>query len=203
MGKLIKLGLPAAAIVAAVVFLVSDRNTMLDTEQWLSAIAADIAQRSVTVDCKGLVADAVDVSGDEGTVEFDAAGNPADSTVLKRNVCTTLASFPADRLNPRFACIYEVGTCSQPVIESIEAIHTLAHEAWHLRGIKDERITTCYAIQTTAWTAERLGADSPQAHAIARYFARERYPKLRPSYQAGDCRDGGRYDLNRGSHHWP
>ena len=159
MGKLIKRGLPIAAIVAAVVFFASDRNAMLDTERSMSGIVTEIAQRSVTVDCQGLVAEAVDVSGHDGTVEFDAAGNPADSTELKRKVCKTLASFPSDRLKPEFACVHQVGTCSEPVIDSVKAVHTLAHEAWHLRGIKDERITTCYAMQTTAWTALQLGVD--------------------------------------------
>ncbi len=203
MGKLIKRGLPIAAIVAAVVFFASDRNAMLDTERAMSGIVTEIAQRSVTVDCQGLVAEAVDVSGHDGTVEFDAAGNPADSTELRRKVCKTLASFPSDRLKPEFACVHQVGTCSEPVIDSVKAVHTLAHEAWHLRGIKDERITTCYAMQTTAWTALQLGADAQQARGIAVYFVRELYPKLSQSYQVGDCRDGGRYDLNRGSAAWP
>ncbi len=57
MVKSITRGRPSAAIGGAVVFCASYLNAMLDTEGTVSAIITEIAQRSVTVDCQGLVID--------------------------------------------------------------------------------------------------------------------------------------------------
>ena len=48
-------------------------------------------------------------------------------------------------------------------------MHTLAHESFHLRGIQSEAITECYALQNTAFVAERLGIDGATAQRLQKW----------------------------------
>ena len=60
----------------------------------------------------------------------------------------------------------ERGDCGLSQFSAGWAAHTLAHEAFHLRGFQDEGITECYALQNTAYVAERLGVPTRQAEVI-------------------------------------
>ena len=62
----------------------------------------------------------------------------------------------------------EVGTRDDAAF----AITVLAHEATHLRGVRDEAETECYALQEGAPSAERLGLDAAAARALMRGAAR-------------------------------
>jgi hypothetical protein len=73
---------------------------------------------------------------------------------------------------------------------------TLSHELYHKRGYLDEAQTDCYAFQTVASLAYRLGATT----AAARGYARIAWEFLRPQrpadYQSADCYDGGPWDID-------
>jgi hypothetical protein len=79
------------------------------------------------------------------------------------------------------------------------AIAVLAHEAWHLRGVSDEATTECYALQSGVALGRRLGLDEGSAR---RMMAQELTGNaLRDGgsleYRvSGECRDGGRLDLD-------
>lgn len=165
------------------------------SEGRLGAIASEIAKRPVWVHCQGAVGAALDVSGEAGSVQFDAEGRPASTAELKRGVCSALRRLPRERNAPEFDCLERDLTCPRDVIRSAWAVQTLAHEAWHLAGIRDEARTECYGLQTTAYVAERLGADFAQAQTLARYLYRYIYPRMPAGYVSGDCRDGGALDL--------
>ncbi|MEZ5100079.1 MAG: hypothetical protein R3C15_09830 [Thermoleophilia bacterium] len=184
-------------------FFYVDGARTATTEDTLARIASEIARRDVSVDCAGIVKDVFDISGDEGTVRFDNAGRPEDATHLKRAVCQRLHDFPKARLEPGYRCVYEATGCPDDVLKSIQAVHTLAHEAWHLQGQADEGVAECYGLQTTAYVAQRLGADAAQAQAIASYVYANVYPTLPQSYQNGECRNGGKLDLKRGTPVFP
>ena len=196
---LLLIGVVAGA--AAYFFLL--RPDLGKTEETLGTLASQIAGREVSVKCQGLISDAVDVSAAGGEVLFSDGGRPGDVAELKRGVCTHLTDFAGTVGDKRYRCLVSRATCPREIDRYVFAIHTLAHEAWHLRGVQDERIAECYALQTDQLVAARLGAGQSLARAIAVYYANEKYTRLSSTYQSPACRNGGRYDLNRGSRSWP
>jgi hypothetical protein len=152
------------------------------------AIASELAKREVGVRCQGLFGHLVDIGQELGTVQFDAEGDPADKTDLKRDACTWLREFEKDqKINQRSAM----------------AVHVVAHEAFHLRGWTDEAVTECYGVQHTAFVARRLGASADKAQALARIYWEFVYPDLPDEYRTDDCGNGKRLDLNKDSDIWP
>ena len=191
----------AAAGIAAYFFVI--RADIGETEDTLGALASQIAGRPVSVKCQGVVADAIDVSAAEGTVRFDPNGEPGDTAELRRSVCQELAEFPDTLSDQRYRCLVSPDPCPRDIVKRVVAVHTLTHEAWHLRGVLDERLTECYALQTGEGVAKSLGANPSLSRAIAVYYATERYTKLSSTYRSSLCRDGGRYDLKQGTRRWP
>lgn len=190
----------AAALIAVLAYR---HDEAVAQEARLAAIASDIARRDVRVHCQGAVGEALDAAAESGSVAFDAQGRPADVTDLKRPICTALAAFPERWDDPGFACLDDRTPCSLSVKRSVVAVHALAHEAWHLAGYRDEAVAECYALQTTEYVAERLGAAQPLAQALAVHTLERLYPTLPPAYRTPDCRDAGRLDLRRATRSWP
>jgi hypothetical protein len=169
----------------------------------LGAIASEIAGRPVHVHCQGAVGAAVDVTGEAGTVMFDVNGKPADVTDLKHDICTRLAAYPHVHGSPAFACVASGTACPLDTLKTLWAVHTLAHELWHLAGRESEAIAECDALQTTAFVAERLGASPSEGEASARAVLYQLYPDLPSDYRTDDCHDGGPYDLRPETDVWP
>lgn len=83
------------------------------------------------------------------------------------------------------------------------AVLTLAHEAVHLAGIRDEATAECWAIQRTATVAERLGVAAADSTALA-VLAWARYPLWAgTALWSADCRPDGALDLTPGDGLWP
>jgi hypothetical protein len=86
------------------------------------------------------------------------------------------------------------------------ALAVLAHEAWHLRGERDEGTTECYALQSGVELGRRLGLSEGTARRLMAQRLAEN--ALR---RAGDveyrvpreCRDGGPLDLDPASSRFP
>ena len=101
------------------------------------------------------------------------------------------------------------------------AILTLAHESVHLGGTvggmlanglavgdpQAEAKADCYGMQWMPYVVEQLGDTADDAHAIARYFWDEIYPRSLPAhaqYWSADCRPGGALDERpSGTAAWP
>jgi len=83
------------------------------------------------------------------------------------------------------------------------AVHTLAHETWHLHGVSSEALTECNALQTTARAAELFGADPTAAQATAEYVWRFMYPLEPDEYRLAACVNGGADDLRPADPVWP
>jgi hypothetical protein len=172
-------------------------------EHRLGGIAGAIAGRPVRVHCQGTVGSALDVSGEAGTVMFDADGKPADVTDLKHDVCARLAAYPHTHTSAKFDCVSSGTACPLDTLKTLWALHTLAHESWHLAGEESESVAECHALQTTALVAERLGASPGEAEASARTVLYQLYPQMPSEYRSDDCRDGGPLDLHAASNVWP
>jgi hypothetical protein len=190
-------------LVCAVAFVGWRKYETRELEHRLGGIASEIAQRPVRVHCQGAVGAALDVTSEAGTVWFDGNGRPADVTNLKHDICRRLDHYSQDRGGAGYACVASGTACPLDTIKTIHALHTLAHEAWHLQGVRSESTTECYAIQTTAFVAEQLGTSAEDAQATARVVLYQVYPQMPSDYQTSDCRDGGPLDLHPTSSAWP
>ena len=75
------------------------------------------------------------------------------------------------------------------------AVEALAHESYHLAGVRDEAATQCYALQAMRFVASQLGVSAEAAESYVA-AAVARYPRLPDAYRSFDCREGGTLDLH-------
>ena len=86
------------------------------------------------------------------------------------------------------------------------ALAVLAHEAWHLRGVQDEGTTECYALQAGVDLGRRLGLSQDTAVQMMRQQLVENLDRGASNLEylvPGECRDGGRLDLNPALERFP
>jgi hypothetical protein len=157
----------------------------------LAGIASDLAGRRVAVHCPGFLAGLVDVRTEGGRVQFDGEGRPAGHTDLSPETCRALRHL--DRVD--FSCLGR-GACGYTEFKAAWAAHTLAHESFHLRGFESEAMTECYALQNTAFVAERLGVPAGRAKRLQTWVYLKGYPNEPDEYRTAGCVDGGPLDLN-------
>jgi hypothetical protein len=183
------------------VFVMHERKSAL--ERHLGAVATQLGARHVHVHCQSFAANLVDVTSEAGTVRFDASGVPADVTDLKRPVCKALERFPRDVRSSSYGCVLAGSECPQRIFEDVLAVHTLAHEVWHLHGVENEAGAECDALQTTARAAVLFGADPRAAQATAVYALERLYPNMPDEYREAGCANGGPGDLRPADPIWP
>jgi hypothetical protein len=158
--RLLRPALEAAAVLAVVAGLVVllDRGSWDDlgaaerrsTEARISAEAGAVAGKQVRVGC--------DTSGRRvGAVQHadGVAIVGGDQAYLTPELCYALHKLAADGEVPAFST-------------TARAIAVLAHEAWHLRGERDEGVTECYALQSGVAVGRRLGLDEDTARRMMR-----------------------------------
>jgi hypothetical protein len=90
--------------------------------------------------------------------------------------------------------------------QTARAIAVLAHEAWHLRGVRDEGTTECYALQSGVELGRRLGLSEGTAHQMMRQQLVENRLRGAGSFEylvPPDCRDGERLDVRPGDTRFP
>ena len=182
-------------------FVYHERRSVL--EHRLGSVASCSRSRKVHVHCQGLTGELLDATSEAGSVRFDANGKPADVTDLKRPICDALRRFPHDVKSPAYACVLAQADCPRWIFEDVMAVHTLAHESWHLHGDGSEAITECHALQTTAYAATLLGADPQAAQATAIVRAAPLLSEQPDEYRSGACVNGGPMDLRPTDPHWP
>jgi len=196
-----------AAVVAVPVLLFAWQAWKTHSlEQRLQPVASGVAGRPVEVDCQSFLGSLIDAQAREGEVQFDAAGNPQPKLFLTRSTCGRLRDFAGRAHHSELDCLAGIeGQASSPLsfyspcyasaADTIYAVLTLAHEAYHTAGVQDESLTNCYAIQAMAWTAEQLGAPAGESELLARAME-----TLEPAqdfpYGTNDCHAGGRLDLH-------
>jgi hypothetical protein len=190
-----------ALVILGVGFVAHERKSALEAH--LGDVATQLGGRHVHVHCQSFAGNLVDVSAEAGTVQFDASGTPSDTTDLKRPICNALKRFPHDARSSDYECVRADTECPERIWEDVLAVHTLAHETWHLNGVSSESRAECYALQTTAEVAVLLGADEPTAQATSRYALAHLYPSLPDEYRESDCGNGGPLDLRPADESWP
>jgi hypothetical protein len=204
----VRFWLPPLLALLAVVAWSSYRTH--ENEVRLGRIASVLAGRHVGVDCQRLIASLVDVEWREGEVKFDVEGRPGDETLLSRRTCSDLARFRREGDKEKLVgCLVHApltpdtlpGVCRSGGRYAGD-VKVLAHEAQHLRGIPDEAIAECYAIQRAGEVAAALHVDATYTKlALQTYWAA--YPERPPAYRSAECYDGGALDLRPRTHVWP
>ena len=195
-----------AILVAAVVGLpgwgLAMRHDRLANEERLSAIASGIAGRAVEVRCPGPIR-RIGPDTVAGSVHVGGDGRLPGETRLSTATCAELDALAEGRREPQLACAARSSSCGDDVQGLAWAVNTVGHEAFHLRGVLDEGVAECYAMQTLASTAQRLGATPAQAHNLA-VLHFETSPERKPGqYRAGGCANGDRLDLRPADPVWP
>jgi hypothetical protein len=179
----------AVAIVAGVLFYASrphgwDAVSAADkarAEAAFSREASLIAGHPARVDC--------DESGEFVGFVQDADGAAAvggTQAYLTPEICHTL-----------YQVAFKDRVESHP--RAGRAIAVLAHESWHLRGVRDEGLANCYGFQSGV----RIGVNFGLSESTARGLMREQLAtnasdaRSNPQYLVpGGCRDGGSEDLD-------
>lgn len=194
--------LVAIAAVAALGFYVGPYRDKQQDEERLAKIASVIAGRDVGIACPGTLATLTEVSAHDGSVVFTPDGRPTDEAKLSSRTCSRLRALLSGEI-AGLDCLTSGPTCPKAVEDAAVAVNVLSHEAWHLAGVRDEAATQCYALQTNASTAMRLGASADEARAISGFILREVQPALPADYRTRDCTDGGPLDLDPDEPSWP
>jgi hypothetical protein len=90
--------------------------------------------------------------------------------------------------------------------QRMHAVQTLAHEAFHLAGIRGEAEADCYAMQRLGVVGIWLGADPAFAADMLGWMWNwyQHHQVTKPSeYFSPDCREDGPLDLTPGDGNWP
>jgi hypothetical protein len=162
----------------------------------LSAIASELASHKVTIRCEG-TGKLMRVDGESGRTTF-VNGKPAGTSFVQEGICETLHRYTRETRSG-FSCLLP---CANP-LEVAWSLNTLAHESYHLAGVRNEAETECYALQAIDFAARRLGATREQARALAT-FSFDQLPERMPAlYTSPQCRNDGKYDLRPGDPVWP
>jgi hypothetical protein len=164
-----------------------DGETRLAAVDRFSAEASRIAGKPVTIRC------------DESR-DFVGAVQHADGVAL---VGGDRAYLTPERCYDLYRLAFEDEVTSS---QTARAVAVLAHEAWHLRGVRDEGTTECYALQSGVRLGERLGLSEGTARQMMRQQLIENRLRGAGTIEyvvRADCRNGGELDLASRSDAFP
>jgi hypothetical protein len=151
-------------------------------------------------------AEASRIAGHPVTIRCDEAGNFVGAVQHADGVAEvggTRAYLTPDRCNTLYQLAFKDEVKSS---QTGRAIAVLAHESWHLRGVRDESTTECYALQSGVELGRRLGLAGSTARQLMRQQLAENalHGAGSPDYLVtSDCRNGGALDLDPGSSEFP
>jgi hypothetical protein len=163
----------------------------------LSGIASELARRHVTIRCEGLSGALTGARGESGRTEF-IGSKPVSVSYLQEGICQKLHAYSRES-RAGAACLLP---CQKP-LELAWSLNTLAHESYHLAGVRNEAQTECYALQAIDFVARRLGASTEQGRALAAFSFDQLPRRMPPEYSSPECHDGGSFDLNPETAVWP
>jgi hypothetical protein len=118
-----------------------------------------------------------------------------------------------DQFGPRGPAFLSSSTCAKvrawqgnpsgASLEQTVAVLTVAHEASHLAGIRDEAKAECFAVQRAVATMTSLGATKSDAVRQVKTYLASVYPRHTEAYRSDQCRSGGAMDLTPKDGIWP
>jgi hypothetical protein len=181
-------GVGVIAALALVFWLVESRTgwDALDVETRTEAVAlfseeaSRIAEKPVRIRC--------DESG-----EYVGAVQHADGVAA---VGGDLAYLTPERCLDLYRLAFENESRGS---QTGRALAVLAHEIWHLRGVRDEGTTECYGLQSGVELGRRLGLSEDTARQLMRQQLAENAGRSGATAEylvPPECRDGGRLDLD-------
>ncbi len=184
------------AVVAGILFYASrprgwdavGSEARAQTESVLSREATLVAGHAATVGC--------DTSGEYVGFVNEADGAAfigGDRAYLTPSICNTL---------------YQVAIRGreQPFSRTGRAIVVLAHEAWHLRGVRDEGLATCYGLQSGVEIGVNLGLSEKTARSMMLEQLATNASDSGQNVQyrvPRECQNGGAGDLHPSSAEFP
>ncbi len=124
---------------------------------------------------------------------------------LGPRACYVLDLLFAQR-TPTLACVVrevrrDFPLCVPSRAEAAVALTTLAHEAQHVAGARDEAKAECAALQTVDTVGAALGLPAATASRLARFTMRR--VTLPANYRSAECKRGGALDMEPGTRAWP
>ncbi len=130
-------------------------------------------------------------------IRVKVAGKIVWRTVVRRHQVTETVQVPVQ--------VPQVKICDEWVTGTLFSINTFAHETVHLMRVRDEAVAECFAMQTLAWWAWKLGATPEFARQMALDYWQLYYVPYRvgTSYGSYDCVNNGTLDLHTDSDSWP
>lgn len=176
---------------------------------WLSETRA--GWRGLDADRKAAAAalfstEASRIAGHPVTIRCDEGGNFVGAVQHSDGVAQVggrLAYLTPERCISLYRLAFEDEVKSS---QTGRAIAVLAHESWHLHGIRDESTTECYALQAGVGLGRRLGLAGSTAHQLMRQQLAENALHAEGSAHylvTAECRDGGALDLDPSSSEFP
>jgi hypothetical protein len=181
-------GVALIAALAALIWFVDSRTgwgslageTRLEAVERFSEEASAIAEKPVSVRCDEARDYVGVVQHADGVAEVGG-----DLAILTPEICHDLyrLAFEGEEAGARTG----------------RALAVLAHEAWHLRGERDEGVTECYALQSGVGLGERLGLAEGTARRLMRQQLTENALRGAATLEyrvTAECSDGGRLDLD-------
>lgn len=163
---------PVLVIVPALLFTANEWRWRRFETSLVNAAQPVLAGRDAGFACERLMRNFWSSQGHVGHVWFDADGTPAHDAFLSSGTCDKVKSW---RDHP--------GSAS---VEEIVAVHTVAHEAAHLTGQRNEADAECTALTHDAEVMQRLGATPEQAQQDVVRYLTVVYPRLPDEYR-GPC----------------
>jgi hypothetical protein len=162
-------------------------------------VASALAGKQVEVRCwskadwqRLMREESVYTQGKLGADTLGFAGIGASRINLAPSVCDSLLQLAYRHARPSA----EAGRLSLAA-----AVVTLSHEPAHSRGIADEAVAECQALQLANGTALKLGASPAYAASLVREYW-SHYGEELPAYRSTECRPGGKLDLGNASSIW-
>jgi hypothetical protein len=164
-----------------------DADTRAEAASRFSAEASRVALHPVTIRC--------DDAGD-----YVGAVQHADGVAA---IGGRLAYLTPERCHDLYRLAFEGEVTFSQTARSLAV---LAHEAWHLRGVRDEGTTECYALQSGVDIGQRLGLSEETARQMMRQQLAENALRGGASTEylvPPECRNGGSLDLDPSSSEFP
>jgi hypothetical protein len=146
------------------------------------------------------------IAGKPVTIRCDEAGSRVGAVQHADGVAIvggTVAWLTPERCLDLYRLAFEGEIKSS---RTARALAVLAHESWHLRGIRDEGTTECYALQSGVDVGRSLGLSARTARQMMRQQLTENVLHGRGSVDylvPADCKDGGSLDLDPRSSRFP
>lgn len=164
-----------------VAVIVSDKSP---TEQLIADTLRPITERKVYISC-AVIDQAGNETGTHTLGETPYIGSIATPVILLSNpTCQAIENFSSSTDK------------TSPTSQQLQALITIAHEAFHTKGVSNEAEVECYALQRVASTAQELGANFDQAEFIQNLAVNLQRQTATNDYMTNECRDNGPYDLD-------